>query len=123
MKLRCTTDSIRIRIRRSELDTFVERGKVADSVHFPGGPVLQFSLEQASVDHLQANFTDGHIRVLIPEASAKKWSSTEQVGLETTLDNPEQQSGLHILLEKDFPCLHRTHEDKTDTFTELAPDQ
>ena len=123
MKLRCTTDSIRIRIRRSELDQFNQKGKVADAVRFPDGQTLHFSLEQAAVDHLKADFTDGHIRVMIPKASAKTWGTTEQVGLEETLQSPGSSSGLHLLIEKDFPCLHRTHEDKADTFTELAPDQ
>jgi hypothetical protein len=40
---------------------------------------------------------------------------TEQVGIEHHLD-----SGLSILIEKDFPCKTRFDEDKMDTFQELA---
>lgn len=123
MKLRCTTDSVRIRIRRSELDTFNAEGKVGDTVLFPGGQMLQFSLEKAPVDQLRADFTDGHIRVMLPEASAKKWGTSEQIGIEKRLAIAGQNRELHLLIEKDFPCLHRTNEDKSDTFTELAPDQ
>ena len=104
--------------------TFLREGAVTDQVHFPDGMVFRFSLrESKSVAQLTASLEDHTLIVWVPPAFAKKWTSTDQVGLETKLDLPGQTGKLHVLVEKDFPCLHRPQEDKSDTFTELAPEE
>jgi hypothetical protein len=57
----------------------------------------------------------------LPKKEALEWIITNKVGIEShiNLSNDEQ---LHLLIEKDFPCLDRPEEDKSDTFWELAPE-
>ena len=121
MKLRTTHNSIRIRIRKSELVTLQEHGVIVESIQFPNG-LLRFSLEVSeSQDEVKAKFEDGHVQVLISQPIADQWMTSQQVGIEReiALDNGES---LHVLIEKDFPCLDRQEEDKSDTFWELAPE-
>lgn len=120
MKLRCTTNSVRIRIRRSELDLFDREGRVAEHVHFPGGSILTFALERISGAAWEAALTDGTLRIGMPEAQAEIWMNPDRVGFEEQLAVTGTSATLHLLIEKDFPCLHRTNEDKTDTFQDLA---
>ena len=119
MKLRCTTDSIRIRIRRSEMETFLLQGELSDRVGFPGGEVLVFALWIHQKADFSLSFTGGNIRVGIPETEVRRWASPQQVGIEKYLALPNGQQ-VHLLIEKDFPCQHRTDEDKADTFQDLA---
>lgn len=119
MKLRCTTNCIRFRIRRSELKDFLERGQLQDRVSFPGGTQFQFSLKRIDAPSLALTFRDGHLAVGIPNSLVKQWAQPQEVGFERYLNLPNGEQ-VHVLIEKDFPCLHRPHEDKTDTFQELS---
>lgn len=120
MKLRTTKNSIRIRIRKSELKTLQNENKISEAINFGGGVALTYFLKvDSSVERLTADFNNNKLVVSIPKNQADEWFQTELVGLEieNPLDNDEQ---LHILIEKDFPCLDRPEEDKSDTFQELA---
>jgi len=92
MKLRCTENSIRIRIRKYE-----------------------------SMQQVAATLLDNNLVVNLPKSAANEWINSNQVGIEVNKEIPNNES-LHILIEKDFPCLDRENEDKSDTFWELASD-
>jgi len=48
--------------------------------------------------------------------------TSDQVGIEYNIPL-DGATYLHILIEKDFPCLDREQEDKSDTFWELAQEK
>lgn len=122
MKLRCTKDSIRIRIRKSELKSLGQTREISESICFGPGNELHFALKVSpSLNAVEAQFRNEQIVVALPEGQAQKWINSQEVGIETHITvTPERQ--LHILIEKDFPCLDREGEDKSDTFWELAPE-
>lgn len=120
MKLRCTQNSIRIRIRRSELDLFDREGRVSEDIYFPGDAVFTFALARIAGDSWEATLSEGNLQIGMPEELAKAWMAPDRVGFETKLKVPEKSVDLHLLIEKDFPCLHRSNEDKSDTFQDLA---
>ena len=120
MKLRCVQNSIRIRIKKSELAQLDNEGIITETVSFGGTTMFAYTLAvDALRDEVTAEYIDNLLAVHIPLVKAQNWISTNQVGIEVhqELDNGEQ---LHILIEKDFPCVDRANEDKSDTFTELA---
>ncbi len=117
MKLRCTDNSIRIRIRKSELKKLVEEKFISSYVNF-GISTFSFSLYIADVDFLNAHFEKNEIKVLLPEVKAMVWANSDQVSMETENEINENEK-LHILVEKDFPCKDRPEENKEDTFWEL----
>lgn len=122
MKIRCDQHSIRLRLRKSELVQLRAEKWLETSVHFPAGQV--FAWELALLEHtpdIEANFSEGRIRVQVPEAQALNWMDTETVGMECFLPAGSGPA-LHVLIEKDFPCKDRPDEDKSDFFTELAED-
>jgi hypothetical protein len=85
--------------------------------------VFKFALLIEDMDSdLNANLEQNYLKLSIAKARAKQWITTNEVGIETyiALANGEQ---LHLLVEKDFPCLDRANEDKSDTFWELASDK
>jgi hypothetical protein len=60
------------------------------------------------------------LSILLPNAMADAWISSNQVGIEhfESLPNGER---LHILVEKDFSCGHRDAGEIEDFFPELKP--
>lgn len=123
MKLRCTHNSIRIRVRKSDLAVLDQAGRVSASVQFGPMQVLTFELiRDIKYTSVKANMENGNIWIELPEKMAHNWAHSQEVGIEAQQELPEGNS-LHILLEKDFPCLDREEENKSDTFWELAPDQ
>lgn len=122
MKLRTTHNSIRIRIRKSEIAALQQNGVVEESIQFPTQVVFKFALKiSADADQLNATLQNNYLVLTLPKNQANQWFNTNQVEMETniSLNNGAQ---LHMLVEKDFPCLDRPDEDKSDTFWELAPE-
>ncbi|MEO1384726.1 MAG: hypothetical protein AAFV78_15995, partial [Bacteroidota bacterium] len=74
MKLRCVTNSIRIRARKSDLAILKSKGEVVDSVHFGGSQLLVFGLRMTEeISEVQAIFTEGKIEVLLPKEVGQRW--------------------------------------------------
>ncbi len=124
MKLRMTHNSIRIRIKKSELEQLKEKRGIMESIIFPNASLFMFSLVIDDIPSIKALFEDGNIIIGLPLQTAKEWITTNQVGIETHIPiEGEKNEQLHVLIEKDFPCIDRPNEDKSDTFWELVPDK
>ena len=119
MKLRCTTNSIRIRLRKSDIDVLKNKEIVEDQIQFPGSDLLRYAVCISDSAELYASFVNNEILVYIPKKMAINWIESNQVSLENHINSLEKR-GLSILIEKDFPCLDREDADRSDTFWELA---
>ncbi len=120
MKLRCTRDSVRIRIRKSELGQLGTAHEISERVCFGPGNELHFGLKiEDEIEALKADFANGRIMISIPNKQAEHWFKPQEVGIEAQIAVSDDRQ-LHILIEKDFPCNDREGEDKSDTFWELA---
>ena len=116
MKLRLEGNSIRIRVRKSDVEKLKTDGMIGEAVAFSDNLYFYYKLKTAShLTEIKAEFLQNVIQVTIPLSMAMDWANSETVGLEHTLE-----SGLNILIEKDFPCKTRENEDKSDVFGELA---
>ncbi|MDX1943625.1 MAG: hypothetical protein SFU99_23865 [Saprospiraceae bacterium] len=113
MKLRCAENSVRLRLRKSDIELLKKQGFVREEVNFGASQMLSYELQIAKQIGITATFENGRILVQIPENQYLNWVNSEQVSL-------EKLHPLHILIEKDFPCKHTATEDKEDTFYELA---
>jgi hypothetical protein len=120
MKLRCTANSIRLRVRKSDLDLLQNQGEVSAPINFAPGIKLEYSLKLGQVEQPQAIYTAHQIRVILPAQLAKQWINSEDVSIEYQQAYAEGQH-LQVLIEKDFPCRHTEEKDLQDTFFELAP--
>ena len=123
MKLRCTKNSIRIRIRKSELNQLTKDKKVEEKIRFGNQTVLTFALQISELtQQVNASLSNNQLVINLPIPIANQWINSSQVGIEVNRVVSKEHH-LHILIEKDFPCLDRPEEDKSDTFWELAPDE
>ncbi|MEO1437849.1 MAG: hypothetical protein AAFV80_20075 [Bacteroidota bacterium] len=124
MKIRCTNNSIRLRLRKSDIEKLEAEHHIEEVLRISPDTAFRFELAIAiGIPNPNVHQKDDHLIVYLPEAQAKQWMHSNDVGIEHHKSIGEEQ--LHILIEKDFPCLDRANEDKSDTFWELAkkPDQ
>lgn len=124
MKMRCVQNSIRLRLRKSEIEQLGKGATIIEEVGFPGEtPSLSFSLKMADeTTAIQALYIDHQVQITIPQNQATNWINSNQVGLEASLPLKHPQQ-LHVLIEKDFPCKDRENEDKNDLFGDLAEEE
>ena len=110
MKLRTNGKSIRLRLRRSEIQLFGDAGLCSAKLVFPAGGYLEYSLEAGDVEHLTASF-DGHrVRVMVPGPLARQWAAGDEVGIYG------EHGGLEIMVERDFRRTSMPSPDDADRY-------
>lgn len=119
MKLRIRGDSIRLRLKRGEVDQIAAGTSIVEETHFPGS-LLTYRLDACENRDISASFDNGSLVVSLPIAKAVSWAGSDEVSLHAE----QQLSGtgsLVVLIEKDFSCLepghHRDCKDDEDTFS------
>lgn len=120
MKIRCEQNSIRLRLRRSELVQLRAEKWLGTAVHFPDGKTFGWELMlDDTLKDMTATLHAGRVSITVPARTAAQWMDSGEIGMECFLPLGGG-SALHILVEKDFPCKDRPGEDKSDFFTELS---
>ena len=118
MKLRIRKNTIRLRLKRNEVDQIASGKRIVEETHFPDS-VLTYQLDVSDDGKFSTSFKDGNLAIRAPIAELTQWAKTEQVSMVA-----EQALGdagtLSLLIEKDFSCLapghHRPDEDDVDTY-------
>jgi len=99
-----------------------EEDRVEEQINFGQDAVFTFALAiDKAAETLNGSLVGQTLLVRIPKLMAEKWIGSDAVGVESVTSVAENEE-LHILVEKDFPCLDRPNEDKSDTFWELVPE-
>ncbi len=118
MKLRIRGDSIRLRLKRGEVDQIAAGTSIVEETHFPDS-VLTYRLDVSENRYISASFDTGSLVISLPKSSVLDWAGTDEVSLHAE----QKLSGtgpLSLLIEKDFRCIepghHRDCEDDEDTF-------
>jgi hypothetical protein len=118
VKLRLQFNSIRFRLKRSEVEQFSRTGRVEEKISLGtgDGETFRYILESTgAVSTPRAVLTPRAVIVQVPPETVMRWASTDQIGIEgqQAVDN---QTSLRILIEKDFACIDGTDEQNADTF-------
>jgi len=115
MKLRMQTNSIRLRLKRREVDQLIREGSVEEVITFGSDQTLRYRLQTSTAVKVpQAIFSAGEIDVAVPVEIAQRWALGDDVGIEAS--QPAGENPLQILIEKDFACLNGPAEQNVDTF-------
>ncbi len=118
MKLRLQSNSIRLRLKRGEVEQLAKTGRVEETISMGSGIEGTFSyvLESSrEVSSLQAFLRAQEILVQVPATTVSRWATSEEVGIETILALGGERQ-LQVLIEKDFACLNGPEEQNVDTF-------
>ena len=115
MKIRILENSVRLRLRQSEVEQLAKTGRVRQTINF-GISALHYAIQKSEVDEIQAIYESNEILISVPIKTIDDWFNSDQVSLQKlTLLNEKET--LTILIEKDFKCLTvRAGEDESDMF-------
>jgi uncharacterized protein DUF7009 len=118
MKLRIKGNSLRLRVSRSELASFLEGNKIEETIHFTPSPEdrLTYALDSASqTSSVRVEYSRQMVTVILSLDQARIWAAEDEVGVYSTVDIGSEGS-LEVMIEKDFACIDRSDEDNQDTF-------
>lgn len=114
MKIRIEDNSVRYRLRRSEVDSLAEKGSIWATTQFPEG-IFTYGLRTVEgLSDLRASLEGSSIVLEIPADWTADWPESSRVGFETEIR--VDGKALHLLIEKDFVCLDRDIASQTDQF-------
>ena len=114
MKIRIEDNSVRYRLRKSEVAALAKEGLLTGVTQFPGSRLEYVLRASPSAGDLKASYSEGKITIEIPGALVREWPDTPRVGFEAYL--PVGGARLHLLIEKDFACLDRSPGSQTDQY-------
>jgi hypothetical protein len=113
MKLRIQGNSLRLRLTRKEVVHLRDRGRVESLIEFLPDQTLVYRLEGSfHAKSVEAAFDGQTIRVTVPEHVIAEWAESDQVSIATP-----SSAGVHLLIEKDFQCLHSRGEQDRDAYS------
>jgi len=116
MKIRILENSLRLRLKQSEVKQLAEEGSVNQVIEFGVQTALHYTLEKSASETIKASFSDSRIVVEVPHILAENWAQSNEVSLSETMSIGENKI-LKVLIEKDFKCLTiRPGEDESDMF-------
>jgi hypothetical protein len=111
LKLRIQGNSLRFRLARTEVACLHDNGQVEYSIGFPGGRKLRYSVTASrSAAAVSVNYDGDSLDVLLPAAVATAWAESDDITIEGS------DSGLRILIEKDFQCIHKPEDRDPDGY-------
>lgn len=118
MKLRIQGNSIRLRLLRSEVTKFVEKGRIQETVHFAPDDKARFTYaleHQPVLSSIEVRYKPSEAIIVLSRAEATSWAQTEQVGIYGAVKIGSHGS-LTVAIEKDFACLDLSDAENQDTF-------
>lgn len=95
MKLRILENSIRLRLRRSEVEQLAAEGRVEVACDF-GGRQLRYAITAEPCAEIGADFVGDVITIRVPQDQVQEWAASKRVGL------TGRTATLSLLIEKDF---------------------
>lgn len=115
MKIRIRGNSVRLRLTKSEVETFCNQGCFSETTQFISQNLTYELRIKDGIKTLEADFTKNTISVYVPKSAAIDWDKNEKVGFK---DDFKLKNGkkLFLLVEKDFVCLDERDEDETDNY-------
>lgn len=111
MKIRFQASTLRLRLRRSELEQLLTEGIVSETVAFPGGDLVYRLCLADDVAVAQSFFEGREIEVRVPREQAHTWGRGTAVGISSPTVVPT------VLIEKDFVRTAVEEQDDYDRFT------
>ena len=111
MKLRLQGNTLRLRLRRSEIERLAQSGKVCEVVAFGDTPWTYSLVLEDAVPQPRAQLHATGICVLIPRAQGLAWCQGTETGIASTDVSPT------VLIERDFVRTAVVEPDDFDRFT------
>ena len=111
MKLRIHADSIRLRLKQSEVKLLVEGGEVVEICPTLPVPLTYVLRPDAAAETLVSHSDGTRLTVNVPASWLRNWDTDSRVGFESA------DGAIQLLIEKDWKCTNPTSpKDNEDCF-------
>jgi hypothetical protein len=117
MKLRFNGNSLRLRVTPSEIARLINTGRIEETIYMgvEESQRLTYALECAPQSPpMLLRHGAREIAVIVSSDNARRWASTQDVGLYGAV--PTSNGTLELAIEKDFACLDKSDEENADRF-------
>src|SRR5215212_5318924 len=116
MKVRISGNSIRFRLKQTEVQNFQQHGKISEVTEFgtEEEDKLTFTL-LTSANQFAVIKQLTTITIEVPEGIANEWTDTSLVGFEKSIDTGKGKI-IKVLVEKDFKCLDGSDKENEDSY-------
>lgn len=112
MKLRIEGNVLRLRLTQKDVACLHDQKLVECTIRFPSGRAFSYMLVSSpDLSEVSVDYEGDSIRIVVPRAVATAWAESSEV----TIEGP-RNSGVEILVEKDFQCLHKPEERDPDAY-------
>ena len=117
MKVRISGNSIRFRLKQSEVKQFQQTGEIKQVTSFGIQPEdkLSFVLKETPSKNYMIRYQVNMVILEVPATVSNEWTATELIGFEETIDTG-RGAAIKILVEKDFECLDGSDTENEDAF-------
>ncbi len=115
MKIRIKGNSIRLRLTKSEVAAFCDKGQCQESVIFGNRTLTYALLAKEGIETLEATYLADTITVYMRRDIKDTWFTSDRVGYSTEAEG-KTSGQLSILVEKDFTCMDDSLEDQSDNY-------
>ena len=118
MKLRLQSNSIRLRLKRAEVDQLARTGRIEEHIHLGSGDadVFTYAIQaERDASALQASLQKNRVLVEAPVDLIARWASGPEIEMAAVVTIGDGRE-LRLLIEKDFACLNGDEEQNRDTF-------
>ncbi len=112
-------DSLRLRLKQKEVEELFKAGRISSTTRLGLAPesFIRFSLNKDSTaSEIRLHFEANEVFLTVPEEQINTWAQTDQEGFQSFVPVEENQQ-LHIIVEKDYRCLHKEPGNKEDEDT------
>jgi hypothetical protein len=111
MKLRIQDNSLRLRLTQKEVARLGDQGSVESAIRFSEDNVLRYRVLVSPDAHsVSVRYNGDTICVFLPAEIAGQWAKNADVTIEAF------DSGVRLLVEKDFKCLHQAGAAEPDAY-------
>ena len=117
MKIRIQGNSLRFRLKQTEVKRFREEGEVKEETSFGILPAdkLSFVLKAGGSGTFKISFESNVVMLQVPATLSAEWTNTDLVGFEEEVTTGKGET-IRVLVEKDFKCLDGFDVDNEDAY-------
>ena len=117
MKVRISGNSIRFRLKQSEVKQFEQDREIKEITSFGTEQTerLSFVLKEGTTNNFAVTYLLNTVTIEVPRTVCNEWTETGLVGFEQTIDTSKGEA-IKILVEKDFKCLDGSDLENEDSF-------
>ena len=112
MKIRLYANSIRLRLSQREVAELARGVVIREQFTFLPQPLTVELSGSAEAPRATVQFSGRELVIAADRGQLQQWAASDEVSIRTT----DAASGVGLLIEKDFQCLHGDGENQPDCF-------